>query len=106
MKRVEPIPLMAMKIRSSPLLLLLFTACHGKEVVAPLQTTLFETTPTKNEVTSQLREASGIADSKTVPHTLWVEEDSGNPPQLLSLNYDVTLRKKVYIKIATNTYRE
>jgi hypothetical protein len=82
--------------------LLLFSACHGKEITAPLQTTLFDSHPSESPVSSVIKEASGIADSKAVPQTLWVEEDSGNPPQLYSLNYDGSVRKKVYIKGATN----
>src|SRR6476469_3032992 len=82
--------------------LLLFTACHSKEVTAPLQTSLFDSPPSESPVNTAIKEASGIADSKAVPQTLWVEEDSGNPPQLYSINYDGSIRKKVYIKGAIN----
>jgi hypothetical protein len=86
-----------------PLLLatILAAACQTKDVATPQQS-LFDSIPTAKPVTPQLEEASGIADSKTVPRTLWVQEDSGNPPQLFSITHDGTLRKKVFIKGAVN----
>lgn len=89
------------------LLLLLFiagfAACHKKAPSLQGQSQLaFESQPTAYPVPDILKEASGIADSKTIANTLWVEEDSGNPPQLYSLNYDGSVRKTVYVKGATN----
>ncbi len=49
-----------------------------------------------------INEASGIADSKINPGHLWVEEDSGNPPQLYLLDHTAATVKKIYIKDATN----
>jgi hypothetical protein len=90
---------------ATPLFLsvLLFTACHKKDVPAPISTqAVFDTIPTAKPLTSLLKEASGIASSKNVANTLWVAEDSGNPPQLYSLNNDGTVRKTVYLKEVTN----
>jgi hypothetical protein len=82
--------------------IILITACQEKEVTGtPLQPQ-FDSVPTAHIVKPLIQEASGIADSKMVPHTLWVQEDSGNPPQLYSLNYNGTVRKTVFIKGATN----
>ena len=47
-------------------------------------------------------EASGIADSKSSPGALWVQEDSGNPTQLQLIKYGGELMKKVFIKGVQN----
>ncbi|HTL10526.1 MAG TPA: hypothetical protein VL307_19760 [Chitinophagaceae bacterium] len=62
----------------------------------------FSNTPQVYPMTSMVAEASGIADSKVNPGFLWVEEDSGNPPQLFLLNHNGSSVKKVFIKGATN----
>lgn len=49
-----------------------------------------------------INEASGIADSKINPGYLWVEEDSGNPPQLYLLDHTGSSVKKIYVKGASN----
>ena len=54
-------------------------------------------------MTNFIKEASGIADSKMNPGYLWVEEDSGNPPQLYLLPHNAGAAKKIYLKGATNT---
>ncbi len=59
--------------------------------------------PVAYPMANVIKEASGIADSKANPGFLWVEEDSGNPPQLYLLNHSGALLKKVYIKGAVNT---
>lgn len=80
----------------------LLAACQKKEGVATPPQASFDSIPATHVVKPMIREASGIADSKTVPQTLWVQEDSGNPPHLYSLNYDGTVRKTVVIKGAVN----
>lgn len=62
----------------------------------------FASVPFKVEVNPMVAEASGIADSKINPGYLWVEEDSGNPPELSLVNHTGSLYKKVFIKGATN----
>lgn len=53
-------------------------------------------------VNGNITETSGIADSKTNPGYLWVEQDSGNPPMLYLLKHDGTITDSIYIKGATN----
>lgn len=47
-------------------------------------------------------EASGLADSKANPGFLWVEQDSGNPPEIALLAYNASYKKKIYLKGASN----
>lgn len=61
-----------------------------------------DTVPVLNPVTPLIREASGIADSKINEGYLWVQEDSGNPPELCLLAHDGKVFKKIFIKNATN----
>jgi hypothetical protein len=58
--------------------------------------------PSKTPVVPMILEASGIADSKTVPGHLWVQEDSGNPAQLYLLAHTGAVSKKIPIKGAEN----
>lgn len=63
----------------------------------------FSTEPTMTKVEpGQIDEASGIADSRTMPGALWVEQDSGNPAELALLGYDGKLRGKLAIPNTTN----
>jgi len=63
----------------------------------------FEVTPVSTAVIpGTIDEASGIADSKKNTGYLWIEQDSGNPPELFLLSYDGTVLKKIYLKNATN----
>ncbi|WP_125077754.1 hypothetical protein [Rufibacter latericius] len=82
--------------------LLLGLAGCGKteETITPDLTQ--EVAPVKKPVVPLISEASGIADSKTIPGHLWVQEDSGNPAQLYLLKHDGTVSKKVFIKGARN----
>lgn len=50
-----------------------------------------------------LEEASGIADSRLNAGMLWVQEDSGNPPELSLLSHQGQLVKTFLIKGAVNT---
>ena len=40
-------------------------------------------------------EASGIADSKANPGAIWVEQDGGNPPEIILLSHNAQLLKKI-----------
>jgi hypothetical protein len=71
--------------------------------VTPGTVVSFENTPQNYPLTTLINEASGIADSKLNPGYLWVEEDSGNPPQLYLLNHAANAIKKIYLKGAVNT---
>lgn len=64
---------------------------------------IFEDQPVAYPVKpGKVDEASGIADSKTHPGYLWVEQDSGNPSQLLLISHTGEFFKKIKIKGATN----
>ncbi len=81
------------------LLFVPLTACQS-ESVDPIQ---FSTEPTMTKIDAgQIDEASGIADSRSMPGTLWVEQDSGNPAELTLLGYDGHVRGKLSIPNATN----
>lgn len=50
----------------------------------------------------KIPEASGIADSKTNPGFIWVEEDSGNPPDIYLLGQNGNIKGKVHLQDAVN----
>lgn len=81
-----------------------YSACvkEVKPVVPATTKPLFDSLPVIVPVTPLIREASGIADSKKNPGYVWVEEDSGNPPQLTLLKHNGNVQKTVYLKGATN----
>lgn len=63
----------------------------------------FSATPqefTVNEPT--LNEASGIADSKANPGFLWVEQDSGNPPDIELLQHNGMYLKAIHLAHVVN----
>lgn len=63
----------------------------------------FESVPVASVVTSgTIDEASGIADSKTNPGFIWVQQDSGNPAELFLVNYNGSVQKKIPVKGITN----
>jgi hypothetical protein len=64
--------------------------------------TTFDSIPVVKQLNPIINEASGIAASKINPGTIWVQEDSGNPPQLKLLSVDGNTLKKIHIKNASN----
>jgi hypothetical protein len=63
----------------------------------------FSTTPQEYLVSDpELIEASGIADSKANPGYLWVEQDSGNPPEIALLQHNGKLLKNIYLAHVVN----
>jgi len=63
----------------------------------------FSGTPVEYPVSDvRLNEASGIADSKSNPGYLWVEQDSGNPPDLTLLQHNGTVLKSIHLANAVN----
>ncbi len=50
----------------------------------------------------QIDETSGMADSRSQPGNLWIEQDSGSPNELALLGYDGTVKGKITIPNATN----
>jgi hypothetical protein len=63
---------------------------------------IFDSIPTAKPVTPIIEEGSGLADSKLNPGYLWVEQDSGNPPEVQLMKNDGTVVRKIYIKGAVN----
>ncbi len=67
-------------------------------VTAPLLLP-FEVTPdTIAVMPGAIDEASGIADSWINPGFIWVQQDSGNPPELTLLSYKGLVQKKIALK--------
>jgi hypothetical protein len=88
---------------SGPVLCIILCACQKELTGTPgFATPVFDTIPVVKLLASLIGEASGIADSKANPCYLWVQEDSGNPPELTLLNHNGTTLKKIYVKNATN----
>jgi hypothetical protein len=82
-------------------IVILTLACNRSTSSAPVQVS-FDSIPTSKTVTPIINESSGIADSKRNPGFLWVQEDSGNPPQLILLGHDGNVSKRIHIRNATN----
>ena len=63
----------------------------------------FASTPTSMSVTpGQIDEASGMADSRSMPGNVWIEQDSGNPAELALLGYDGKVKGKISVPNSTN----
>lgn len=63
----------------------------------------FASDPTVTPVAAgQIDEASGMADSRSQPGNLWIEQDSGSPAELALLGYDGTVKGKISIPNTTN----
>lgn len=101
-----------MLTRFATILLIAFSvtalACCQREINSetPVITipgkTGFDSISTVVAVQPIIEEASGIADSKTNPGYLWVQEDSGNPTQLYLLKHNGTTQKKIYLSGISN----
>lgn len=82
---------------------LLFLHCQKEDYPDPAPILPFEVTPVTVPVNPGIiDEASGIADSKLNTGFLWVEQDSGNPPDLFLLSYNGSIRKKIHLNGAVN----
>lgn len=82
---------------------LFFFDCQKEPATDTSGTLPFEITPdTAYVAPGTIDEASGITDSKKNPGFVWVEQDSGNPPELALLSYQGLFKKKLYIKGAVN----
>lgn len=80
--------------------LLITTSCK-LEVTNP--DAQFASDPTVTPVTpGQIDEASGMADSRSQPGNLWIEQDSGSPAELALLGHDGNVKGKISIPNATN----
>jgi len=94
-----------MKFVLSSILLLCFfisgIACH-KKTSDLSEKPIFDSQPISKPVIPLINETSGIADSKINDGFLWVQEDSGNPPELFLTGHDGKVLKKVFIKDVVN----
>src|SRR5687768_12424380 len=91
-------------ILSSILLLSFFIsgmACHKKTADIG-EKPIFDSLPISKPVIPLINETSGIADSKINDGFLWVQEDSGNPPELFLTGHDGKVFKKVFIRDVVN----
>lgn len=91
-------------ILSSVLFLCFFIsgiACH-KKTSDLSDKPIFDSLPISKPVIPLINETSGIADSKINDGFLWVQEDSGNPPDLILTGHDGKVLKKVFIKDVAN----
>jgi hypothetical protein len=81
---------------------LLIAGFHCKKKDTILPDSLFES-PVAIDITGEIpAEVSGIADSQKNPGYCWIEQDSGNPPEIILINHDGRVTRKVYLKGATN----
>ena len=79
------------------------SACQKKVADDIIDVEGFESMPvSKSVIPGFLDEASGIADSKTNPGYIWVQQDSGNPNNIALLSHDGSFLKNIHIKTAIN----
>ena len=88
----------------SGILLLVFlfymVACHKTPVT---HDSLFENEPLQLSLEPQsIFESSGIADSRINRGHIWVQEDSGNPPQLYLVGHDGKVKKSIFLDGISN----
>ena len=81
--------------------LMLLGACKRNPSPSEVQ---FVSEPTAVSITpGQIDEASGIADSRSMPGSLWVEQDSGSPADIILLGHDGQVKGKLTLpSIAMN----
>lgn len=79
-------------------------SCGKKEDPKPAgEVAIFENTPISYPINpGKIDEASGIAVSKLNPGKIWVEQDSGNPPELNAIDTNGNFVKKIPITGVTN----
>lgn len=79
-------------------------SCGKKENPKPAgEVAIFENTPISYPINpGKIDEASGIAVSKQNPGKIWVEQDSGNPPELNAIDTNGNFVKKIPITGVTN----
>ena len=77
-------------------ILLTVTACWDKNPLVPgpgdSKSAVFENVPLRMPVApNQVDEASGLADSRTLPGYLWTHEDAGSDNRLFLINHEATM---------------
>lgn len=90
-------------MRNLVLVIGLLTMVSCKLEVEGVYNAQFSSDPTATPVQPGLiDEASGIADSRSQPGNVWIEQDSGSPSELALLGYDGKLKGKISIPQFTN----
>ena len=85
------------------LLLSLLTIVSCKLEISGVAKAQFASDPTAALVApGQIDEASGMADSRSQPGNIWIEQDSGNPADLALLGYDGKVKGKLSVPKYTN----
>ena len=83
--------------------MIVLVACmETSEVVADPNAAFASLPDSYKIVPAIIDEASGIADSRMNPGCIWVEQDSGSPPELSLIDKKGNFVKKIYIKGAEN----
>ena len=76
--------------------LLFLNSC--KLTVPGVAVAQFSSDPTASPITpGQIDEASGMADSRSQPGNVWIEQDSGQPAELALLGYDGKVKGKIAV---------
>lgn len=82
---------------------LLATGFHCNKKDHPAPVILFESIPVAIEMLGEIpEEVSGMADSERNSGYCWLQQDSGNPPEIILLDHDGRVYKKIHLKGATN----
>lgn len=90
-------------MRTFILLVIGMAAAACKLSVPSVYDVNFTSDPTATPVaTGQVDEASGMADSRSQPGNVWIQQDSGNPPELILLGYDGKVKGKVTVPTLGN----
>ncbi len=93
---LDKIQINSMK-KIAPLLLVVLFSCKKSSTQTDHPVT-YEKAPQSYTLTGiAITEASGIAQSKSNPGYLWVEQDSGNPPAIYLLSHDGFVKDSVRI---------
>lgn len=83
-------------------LLIILSSCHPEDV-DPVVETAFNTEPQMFRVTpGMIDEISGMADSRNIENSLWVQQDSGNPAELSLISYTGEFIKSLPVLNAVN----
>lgn len=84
----------------------LLVASSCKLAVPGVVVAQFSSDPTVTPVSpGQIDEASGMADSRSQPGNVWIEQDGGSPAELALLGYDGKVKTKIALP-ATITNRD
>jgi hypothetical protein len=90
-------------MRTLVLLIGLLATASCKLEVDNVFSAQFSSEPTATPVApGQIDEASGMVDSRSMPGNLWVEEDGGNPAQIVLLGYDGIIKGRVNVPTYAN----